>query len=208
MDLRLTQEDRSGTTYLRPWAVPLVVAAICVPVIGAMILGVVTIGGSGLGLAAGAIAVALLIVVAVRSRPGGTMEVAPARSGAGPRVLVLALDEIGPRSAERVAAQAEAAEDVRLLVPLRSRRIDRWLSAEDSARRGAERLLARSAGALVATGLPVSGSVGDSDAGQALEDELRSYPAVELIVVGAERDEELADATARLELPVTVIAPG
>ena len=42
-----------------------------------------------------------------------------------------------------------SAEDVRLLVPLRSRRIDRWLSAEDRARarrRAAARALGRSAG--------------------------------------------------------------
>jgi hypothetical protein len=202
MAIRLTHEDRSGTTYLRPGALPLIVAAICVPVIGAMVLGVVTIGGTGIGLAAGAAVVATLVILAVRSRPGGALEVAPAPAGEGERFLVLALEEVGAREAERIAARAGDAEDVRLLVPLRSRRIDRWLSAEDRARRGAERTLARSAGALVAAGLPVSGSVGDSDAGQALEDELRSYPAAEVIVVGAEQDGELASATSRLDIPI------
>ena len=209
MALRLTEQDRGGTTYLRPGAMPLVVAAICIPVIGAMVLGVLTIGGSGLGLAAGALVVATLVVAAVRALPHGAMEVAAPAAGAGDRFLVLALEEIGPGAAERIAARAGDAEDVRLLVPPRSRRIDRWLSAEDRAHRGAERLLAHSAGALVAAGLPVSGSVGDSDAGQALEDELRSYPAAELIVVGAGADgSALEQATARLELPITRIETG
>ncbi len=44
-------------------------------------------------------------------------------------------------------------------------------------------MLARSAGALVAAGLPVSGSLGDGDPVQALEDELRSYPADEVVWV-------------------------
>lgn len=208
MGFRLTQEDRSGTAYLRPGALPLVVALISVPVIGAMILGVVTIGGTALGLAAGAVVVATLLVVAARSRPGGAMEVASPGAGGGHRVLVLAAGEVGPRAAEAIATRARGAEDVRLLVPPSSRRIDRWLSAEDRARRSAERLLARSAGALVAAGLPVSGSIGDSDPATALEDELRSYPADELIVLAADDAEQLlGPALERVDLPVVRISP-
>jgi hypothetical protein len=199
---RLTYTDPDGTTRLRPGGIPLVIGLICVPIVLAMLISVLTVEGSGLGVAAGAIAVASLIVVAVRARPRDRLEVA-AHPDAGRRVLVVATAEATPPSAGRIAALAGDATDVRLLVPVRSRRLDRWLSAEDDARADAERVLAHSAGALVAAGLPVSGSVGDSDPGQALEDELRGYPADEVIVL-AERGapDELGDAGERLGLPL------
>jgi hypothetical protein len=180
----------------------LVVGLICVPVVLAMLISVLTVEGSGLGLAAGAMAVGTLIILAVRARPRDRLEVA-AHPDAGRRVLVVATAEATPEAAGRVAELAGKAADVRLLVPVRSRRIDRWLSAEDDARVDAERTLAHSAGALVAAGLPVSGSVGDSDPGQALEDELRGYPADEVIVL-AERGapDELGQAGERLGLPL------
>ena len=180
----------------------MVIALICEPVVLAMLVSVLTVEGSGLGLAAGAVTVATLIVLAVRARPRTRVEVAKHRD-AGRRVLVVATAEATPPSAGRIAELAGDAADVRLLVPVRSRRLERWLSAEDDARVDAERRLAHAAGALVAAGLPVSGSVGDSDPGQALEDELRGYPADEVIVL-AERGapDELGDAGERLGLPL------
>ena len=203
MRLNLTREDSHGTVFLRSWALPIVVAAICVPVVGLMLLSVLAVEGTALGLAAGALAITALLVIAGRIKPRGSVEIA-ARPGRGHRVLVLATAELGASEAEHVAAEIESAEDVRLLVPLRSGRLDRWLSATDDARDEAQAMLARSAGALVAAGLPVSGSVGDGDPAQALEDELRSYPADAVIVVSAETDRHLlGDAEPRLEVPVT-----
>ncbi len=194
MKLSLTQRDASGTTYLRPGALPLVVAAICVPVIGAMVVGVVTIGGTALGLAVGALAVATLIVIAVRAKPGEALEVAQRRDSER-RVLVVALAEIGPEAAGRIAARTPDADDVRVLVPLRSRRLDRWLSAEDRAREAAQDILARSAGTLTAGGLAVSGAVGD---------QLRSFSADEVVVVSGDEDEdEVGRLRNDLALPLT-----
>ena len=121
---RLTQESH-GTTYLRPAAMPLIVAAIAVPVVAAMLLGVVTIEGTALGLAAGAAAVAALLVIAARARPGGTMEVAAHRD-AERRLLVLATGEVTPEAAEAIRLRGEGVADVRLVVPVQGRRIDRW----------------------------------------------------------------------------------
>ncbi len=202
---KLTYTDSSGDTRISPWALPVVVAAICVPVVLAIMIGVVTVEGTGPGLAAGALAVAALIVLAVRARPRDRMEVAEHRD-AGRRVLLVATIDATPKAAERVASLAAGAEDVRLLVPLRSRRLDRWLSADDDARADAERRLAHSAGALVAAGLPVSGSVGDADAQQALEDELRSFPADAVILLAEPgADDELPDAEERLGLPLAKV---
>jgi len=201
MRFKLTQQDASGTTFLRPGALPLIVAAIVLPVLAVLLASLLATGGTGLGLAAGALAVATLIVVAARAKSKGKFEVAE-HLDAAHRVLVMTREEIGAEAAERISEQTGEVADLRLMVPLHSRRIDRWLSAEDPARRDAEGLLARSAASLVAAGLPVSGSVGDSDAATALEDELRSFPADELIVIGGDDDSLLA-ATGRADLPVT-----
>jgi hypothetical protein len=183
----------------RPFAIPLIIAAICVPIVAAM--AAAGTFGAGLGMAVGAVAVTCLILFAVRAKPNRTLEVA-ATAHAGRRVLVVAAAEATAESAERIAELAGSASDVRLLVPVPSHRLDRWLSAEDQARREAEGLLARSAGALVAAGLPVSGSVGDSNPAQALEDELHDFAADEVILLTANGKDPLAKIESRLGLPL------
>jgi hypothetical protein len=197
----LTDPDPQGGMRFRPWAIPLIILVIAGSVSAAMaVSGSV---GAGLGLAVGAAAVAGLLVFAARAKPMRAMEVATAAEGE--RVLVVASGETTPQTAQRVAELAGNADDVRLLVPLASKRLDRWLSAEDPARAEAEARLAHSAGVLTAAGLRVSGSVGDSDLRQAIEDELRSFAADEVVVVSddAERVEELRG---ELALPLTRVA--
>jgi hypothetical protein len=184
---------------------PLVVAAIAVPIVAMMLLGILAIEGTAMGLAAGAAAVAVLVVIAARARPGGKMEVAAHRD-AEHRLLVIASSEVTARAAEAIRGEAANAADVRLVVPLRSRRIDRWLSATDDAREAAQDRLAHSAGALVAAGLPVSGSLGDNDPAQAVEDELRSYPADEIVWVSGPGEAGPSDELReRLGIPLTVV---
>ncbi|MBM3667369.1 MAG: hypothetical protein FJW90_07810, partial [Actinobacteria bacterium] len=67
----MLRREPDGTLYLRPGAIPLVVAAIVLPIVAAILIGVLTVGGIGPGLAVGAAAVAVLAVVAFRARPGG-----------------------------------------------------------------------------------------------------------------------------------------
>lgn len=195
----LTTTDAQGGMRFRPFAIPLIIAAICIPIVAAM----ATAGtfGAGLGMAVGALAVTCLIIFAARARPDRTLEVAKS-SGTGRRVLVVAAAEATAGSAQRIAELAGSANDVRLLVPVPSHRLDRWLSAEDDARREAEGRLARSAGALVAAGLPVSGSVGDSNPAQALEDELHDFPADEVILLSGNGKDPLAKVESRLGLPL------
>jgi nucleotide-binding universal stress UspA family protein len=189
----------------RPFAIPLIIAAICVPIVAAM--SAAGTFGAGLGMAVGALAVTSLLLFAVRAKPNRTLEVA-ATSEAGRRVLVVAATEATAEAAERIAELAGSASDVRLLVPVPSHRLDRWLSAEDKARREAEGLLARSAGALVAAGLPVSGSVGDSDPAQALEDELHDFAADEVILLTANGKDPLAKVEPRIGLPLRRVKAG
>jgi hypothetical protein len=189
----------------RPFAIPLIIAAICVPIVGAM--AAAGTFGAGLGMAVGALAVTSLIVFAARARPDGRLEVA-AHTDSGHRVLVVAVTEATAESAQRIADLAGSADDVRLVVPVPSHRLDRWLSAEDDARREAEARLARSAGALVAAGLPVSGSVGDPDPAQALEDELHDFPADEVVLLIANGKDPLAKVESRLGLPLRRVSAG
>ncbi|HEY6638191.1 MAG TPA: hypothetical protein VIZ61_10965 [Solirubrobacterales bacterium] len=195
----LTTRDREGGIRFRPFAIPLIIAAIGVPIVAAMALA--GSFGAGLGMAVGAIAATSVIVFAARSKPQPKLEVAPAAED-GHRVLVLAVAEATPAAAQRIADITGSPSDVRLLVPVPSHRLDRWLSAEDKARREAEARLARSAGVLVAAGLPVSGSVGDPDPAQALEDELRGYPADEVVLLSEGGRDPLTKIEPRLGLPL------
>jgi hypothetical protein len=208
MALRLTERAPSGTVHLRPAAIPLVIAALALPVIGALALGTLTSLGMGVGLAVGAGAVLALVVAAARARPDGPIAVAPRRD-AERRVLVMAAAEITADAASRVAEAAGDPDDVRVVVPVGGRQIDRWTSATDDAREAAQDGLARSAGALVAAGLPVSGALGDGSLAQALEDELAGYPAERVVIVGQTGTPEISEQTeARLGLPLERIVVG
>jgi hypothetical protein len=190
----------------RPFAIPLIIASICIAVAGAMSLSGTELG-AGLGMAVGALAATSLIVFAARAKPEKRVEVAGS-ADAGHRVLVVATAEPSADAAQRVAELVGSAEDVRLVVPVPSHRLDRWLSAEDEARREAEAQLARSAGALVAAGLPVSGSVGDPDPAQALEDELRDFAADEVVLLIANGKDPLTKVESRLGLPLRRVSAG
>jgi hypothetical protein len=183
----------------RPFAIPLIIAGIGTSIVAAMALA--GSFGAGLGMAVGALAATSLVVFAARSRPQKRLEVASSMD-AGHRVLVVAVAEATAESAQRIADITGSPSDVRLVVPVPSHRLDRWLSAEDEARHEAEARLARSAGALVAAGLPVSGSIGDADPAQALEDELRGYAADEVVLLATGDEDPLRKVEARLKLPL------
>jgi hypothetical protein len=195
----LTINDDEGGMRFRAWAIPLIIALICSSIVAAMALAGLL--GAGLGMAVGAVAATALVVFASQSKPDRKLEVAQADDD-GHRVLVVAAAEADAGSAQRIADIAGSATDVRLVVPVHSHRLDRWMSAEDDARREAEAQLARSAGALVAAGLPVSGSIGDHDPAQALEDELQDFAADEVILLFANGKDPLAKVEARLGLPL------
>jgi hypothetical protein len=200
---RFLTDDPDGGIRFRPFTIPLIIAVICTSIVAAM--GLAGLVGAGLGMAVGAVAATGLVVFASRSRPLRPLEVAEG-DDSGRRVLVVATSEATPEAAQRIAELAGEATDVRLVVPVPSHRLDRWMSAEDRARHDAEGVLARSAGALVAAGLPVSGSVGDADPAQALEDELRDFAADEVILLAGNGRDPLAKVESRLGLPLRRIS--
>jgi hypothetical protein len=95
------------------------------------------------------------------------------------RTLVIANETIeGPGLHEAIHYGAE----VRVVAPALNSRLRYWLSDEDAARRVAEARLGRFLERLHRAGIEASGRVGDADPLLAIEDELRLFPADEIVI--------------------------
>jgi len=181
------------------WKLPLVVAAIAVPVALAFVTG-----GPAMGVAAGALVAVAIVVFAVRQRPRDAIE----PSGEGPdarHVLVVVGDPLEDSHAiAEVAAAIEGGRGDRaramVLAPARIGFLDRWASDVESARRDAQRRLVISVASLATAGVEAEARVGDEDLVQAVEDQLGSFPATEVILVSAAGKESKAAAAAADEL--------
>jgi len=181
------------------WKLPLIVAAIAVPLVAAFL-----VGGPAVGFAAGALAAVTIIVVAARQRPRGPIGAAPAE-GARRRVLVVAACPVEePGAVEAIAREVRSAgareePDVLVLAPASIGFLDRWASDVEGARRGAQERLVTTVAALATAGIEAEARVGDEDVVQAVEDQLGSYQADQVILVTAgEGDETGAAAAAEL----------
>ena len=182
---------------MTPWKLPLIVAAIAVPIVFAFFLG-----GPGVGLAAGALVAVAIVVFAVRQRPRdpiGSLD-----AGANVRRVLIALgDPLEDPAAVEQISRAIGTEDrtvVRVLAPARIGFLDRWASDVEAARRDAQQRLVISVASLAAAGFEAEAKVGDEDVVQAVEDELGTFPASEVILVSAPGDSNEAAAEAAREL--------
>ena len=196
---------KEGPIQIPAWALPLIVLALAVPIIGGFALG-----GPGLGLAVGALAVVAIIFVAVRARPRGP--IAPP-GGSGRRRILLAagvpVDE--PGAVERIAREAgiggsDEPAQVRVVVPARSKFLDRWASDVGPAREQAQDRLVHTLASFGKAHIDAEARVGDADLVQAVEDELRTFPATEVILATGEpgEDREGNEAAAELEARLSV----
>jgi hypothetical protein len=180
---------------MAPWKLPLIVAAITVPVVAAFL-----VGGPATGTAAGALAAVTILVVAARQKPRGPIGSAP-DAEEGHRILIVAgcpIEEPGTVAAvaEEVRAGGGGEEaGVLVLAPASIGFLDRWASDVEGARRRAQESLVASVAALTKAGIEAEARVGDEDLVQAVEDQLRSYPADEVILVTA-GDEDRGRAAA------------
>jgi hypothetical protein len=191
---------------IRPWALPVIVGAIAVPIAAGFVLG-----GPALGLAVGALVGAVLLIVVARMRPEERIEVARATDERR-RVLVVALAPIeSPDAASEVAEVARPGAEVVVVAPALNRPLAHWASDLDEARDAAQRRLVLSLGTLAAAHVEARGAVGDTDAVQAVEDTLREFPADEAVLVADPVEEKgpgartLATLRSRLDLPLRLI---
>lgn len=179
---------------MKPWKLPLVVAAIAVPIAVAFFFG-----GPGVGVAIGSLVAVGIVFYAVAQRPRGAIGPQPEQVD-GQRALVVLADRLeDPQAVERVAGLATGrAGTVMVLAPAQIGFLDRWASDVEHARREAQQRLVVSVAALAAAGLDAEARVGDEDIVQAVEDQLGSFPATKVILVGAEEDEAAAQAAREL----------
>ena len=208
---------RGEDLALAAWKPPLIVAAAAVAIVGGFYLG-----GPGLGMAVGALAAGAIVVIAARAVPRGPIVPAPLPGLRRHLLLVsrfpledpLTIDRI-----ERLCASADpgaATTELRLLVPVSAGFCDRWSGERRSIRARAEGSCVHSLAALAKAGLTATAGLGDEDAVPAVEDELRTFPATDVVLLTAPGDpagDEHAAAELRarlqtdflhLEVPVEV----
>jgi hypothetical protein len=194
---------------LAAWKLPPIVAAIAVSIVGGFYLG-----GPGLGMAVGALAAAAIVVMAVRHPPVYPIA-PPAPSDFRRHILVLLSSPLGEGEAiESLLGSARATDEdpsppeILVVAPSRHRFLDRWMSDLEPGRERAQRRLVLSLASLAKAGVEAGARVGDEDAVQTAEDELRSFPATEVVLVtgapgrDAVGDAATADLESRLEAPL------
>ncbi len=178
---------------MAPWKLPLVVAAIVVPIAAGFL-----VAGPALGVAVGALAVVALLVIAVRERPRGPIGLEPKDDRR--RVLIATTraiedaDEVGRIATAAGLGGANRGDEVRLLVPARISFLDRWASDVEGARHQAQQHLVATVAALAKAGIAAEARVGDEDIVQAIEDQLQSYAATEVVLASGAEDEAEAAA--------------
>lgn len=184
---------------MAPWKLPLLVSAIAVPIVLAFL-----VGGGGVGLAAGALVTGAIVVIAVHQRPRGALGHTVTEGVARRLLVVICCPLEDPAGIAAIAAAARPREgssaEVMVLAPLHIGFLDRWASDLEGARREAQRGLVITVAALAKVGVPAEARVGDEDVVQAVEDQLGSFDATEVILVSAVEDEDPAAAAAAAEL--------
>jgi hypothetical protein len=181
------------------WKLPLIVAALVVPIVAAFALG-----GGGVGVAVGALTAVALVVVAARQQPRGPIGSAPVEGAR--RVLLVATSAVEePAAVRRIAAAAGIADgeagkaEVRVLAPAKIGFLDRWTSDVEGARQAAQRDLVATVAALAKAGIAAEARVGDEDVVQAVEDQLQGYAASDVVLISTAEDAGwAADAAAEL----------
>jgi hypothetical protein len=182
------------------WKWPPLVLAIVVPIV----LGIL-LAGPGAGLSIGALVAVVLVYVAVRMRPREAIGEAPDPLVRRRLLVVVSRPVEDPRTTAAIAAEAgvDGSRDlaeVLVLAPVRIGFLDRWASDLEPARREAQKALVISVASLAKVGVVAEARVGDEDIVQAVEDQVGSYPATEVLLVTAPDVEDPAAAEAATEL--------
>lgn len=178
------------------WKLPLVVSAIAVPVALAFYFG-----GPGVGVGVGALVALGLVVFAATQRPRGAIESLSDGSGARDLLVVLGDPLEDPIAIERISDLVEngpTTPRVLMLAPVHIGFLDRWASDVEGARRDAQRRLVVSVAALAAAGITAEARVGDENIVQAVEDQLGTFPASEVILVSGDGNKAATEAAQEL----------
>lgn len=179
------------------WKLPLIVSAIAIPIVAAFL-----VVGPALGMAAGALAAFALIAIAARQKPHEPIGT-PATEGSRRVLLVVTCAAEDPAVVQRIAAAAGLAggndAEVLVLSPARIGFLDRWASDVEAARQSAQENLVATVAALAKAGIAAEARVGDEDVVQAVEDQLQSFPASDVVLVSGGGEGDGSAAAAELE---------
>jgi hypothetical protein len=179
---------------------PLVICGIAVSIVVGTLLG-----GPGIGVALAGLAGVGLVYWAVQLRPRGGIGEVPNPQVRRRLLVVVSRPVEDEATTSAIAAEAgiDGSRDlaeVRVLAPQRIGFLDRWASDLEPAREEAQKTLVISVAALARAGVVAEARVGDEDIVQAVEDQVGSYSATEVIVVTAPDAEDPAAAQAAAEL--------
>jgi hypothetical protein len=183
-----------------PWKLPLIVIAIVVPIVFGIVLA-----GPEAGLALGALVAVVLVYVAVRMRPRGGIGDSPDPTLRRRLLVVVSRPVEDPVTTAAIAGEAGVdgtrdLAEVRILAPARIGFLDRWASDLEPARREAQKTLVVSVASLAKVGVVAEARVGDEDIVQAVEDQVGSFKATEVVLVTGTDEEDPAAASAAGEL--------
>jgi hypothetical protein len=180
-----------------PWKLPLVVLAIAIPVV----IGF-AIGGPGLGTAVTGLVGVALVYIAVRARPRGGIGEDPSPVSRRRVLIVVSRPVEDAATVAAIAVEVESGEEAEAMVlaPARIHFLDRWASDLEGARREAQKTLVISVASLAKVGVAAEARVGDEDIVQAVEDQLGSFVATEVVLVTASDEADPGAAGAAAEL--------
>jgi hypothetical protein len=151
----------------------IVVAAAIATWLGVVVFGVLT-------------AVVVWLWIRSRSNEPALKPAVPTRVGAEDehRILVIANETVGGEELLSILRRKSEGvrEEVLVVCPALNSAVRHWASDEDAARAAAQQRLDASLGQLRGYGLAASGSVGDGDPLQAIEDALRTFGADEIVI--------------------------
>jgi hypothetical protein len=132
-----------------------------------------------------ALAAAILVFWALARAAESTDRTRPNAHAPGERhILVVANETVGGQKLQKLIEERSRGVKAVVLVctPALNSRLKYWTNDEDNARDAAQRRLDASLDRLRALGIDASGEVGDADPLQAMEDELRTFGADEIII--------------------------
>ncbi|MEZ5077543.1 MAG: hypothetical protein R2725_08885 [Solirubrobacterales bacterium] len=174
---------------LASWKPPVIVATTAVSIVAGFYLG-----GPGLGMAVGALAAAAIVAMAVRQAPRPPIVPAPLRD-LRRHVLVVTTQSLeDPHAVSQIARLCGPPEagspehEIRVLVPAPRGVLDRWSCDRRKSVTLAQRYCLLSLASLAKAGLGGDARIGDEDVVLAVEDELRTFPATEVILVTSQAD--------------------
>jgi hypothetical protein len=132
-----------------------------------------------------ALAAAILVFWALARAAESPDRTRPNAHAPGERhILVVANETVGGQKLQKLIEERSRGVKAVVLVctPALNSRLKYWTNDEDNARDAAQRRLDASLDRLRALGIDASGEVGDADPLQAMEDELRTFGADEIII--------------------------